>query len=213
MKAVCEYKAPIPVTKASAPTTWRTTSHLPRLGSARAASSINSFSHYFAHPDGSFGGLYGSRCTRFTTQPVCSLSAMTSRRHRPCQFHGNLHCSASHCYLSAMDEPNFIPMFNAYTWAATQRHQQSQLNSQPTCSSFHPLHRQLPLLAPQLVLIDRGLGITASSAPKGGVVYLVDQQQVLIDSGLVMRDRSGQLGSTQGIIPTIPSPERRPHRR
>ena len=91
------------------------------------------FLHYFAHPDGSFGGLYGSRCTRFYYPAgVLALGDDVPEAQALANFMETSIAQHRTVTLSAMDEPNFIPMFNAYTWAATQRHQQSQLNSQPT---------------------------------------------------------------------------------
>lgn len=164
------------------------------------------FLHYFAHPDGSFGGLYGSRCTRFYYPAgVLALSEVIPEAQALANYMETSIAQQRTVTLSAMDEPNLIPMFNAYAWAATQCHQQiqpnSQSNSQLVPSIYQATHRRwLPQAG---LLIDRGKRhYSLISTHKGGVVYhFVDQQQVRVDSGLVMRDRRGQLGSTQGNNP------------
>lgn len=78
------------------------------------------FLWHFAHPDGSFGGVYGSRHTRFffpagveylaTECPEAAALAAFMRRSIAAQ---------TTVILSVMDAPNLIPMFNAYAWAAS----------------------------------------------------------------------------------------------
>lgn len=164
------------------------------------------FLHYFAHPDGSFGGLYGSRCTRFYYPAgVLALGDEVPEAQALAHFMETSISKQRTVTLSAIDEPNLIPMFNAYAWAATQRHQQPLPNSQyipdsiPSLSS-NTYRRWFPEAG---LLIDQGpRHYSLISTHKGGVVYhFVDQQQARIDSGLVMRDRRGQLGSTQGSNP------------
>ncbi len=161
------------------------------------------FLHYFAHPDGSFGGLYGSRCTRFYYPAgVLALGEAIPEAQALASFMETSIAQQRTVTLSAMDEPNLIPMFNAYAWAATQCNQEGQLKSQPSperipATSKVSIRRWLPEAG---LLIDRGpRHYTLISTHKGGVVYhFVDQQQALIDAGLVMRDPRGRLGTTQG---------------
>jgi hypothetical protein len=78
------------------------------------------FLWHFAHPDGSFGGLYGSRNTRFFVPagvealaphvPEAAALARFMRRAVAC------HRTVT---LDVMDAPNLVPMFNTYCWAAS----------------------------------------------------------------------------------------------
>lgn len=74
---------------------------------------------HFAHPDGSFGGLYGSRNTRFYyPSGILSLTrdfdeaASLSRQMSSSIYQTKVPT------LSCIDEPNLIPMFNSYASAA-----------------------------------------------------------------------------------------------
>lgn len=164
------------------------------------------FLHYFAHPDGSFGGLYGSRCTRFYYPAgVLALSDAIPEAQALASFMETSIAQQRTVTLSAMDEPNLIPMFNAYAWAAAQRHQHQHPNSQPTpqpipATSPASIRRWFPEAG---LLIDRGpRHYSLISTHKGGVVYhFVDKQQARIDAGIVMHDPRGRLGSTQGSNP------------
>ena len=160
------------------------------------------FLWYFAHPDGSFGGLYGSRCTRFYYPAgIAALSDVIPEAAALNSYITASIAKQSVVTLSAMDEPNLIPMFNAYAWAATLRSgikSGSNNRSVPTlpCQS----HESLRLNFPQAGLwLDRGPShYTIVSAHKGGVVYhFRDGQEALIDAGVVVRDSNERYGSTQ----------------
>lgn len=158
------------------------------------------FLQHFAHPDGSFGGLYGSRCTRFYYPAgVLALAEAVPEAAALASFMEASIAEQRTVTLSAMDEPNLIPMFNAYAWAAAQRHQQPPASPQPipatAATNFRRWYPEAGLL------IDRGpTHSSIISTHKGGVVYHYadDQQAPLIDAGIVIRDPRGRLGSTQG---------------
>lgn len=164
------------------------------------------FLQYCAHPDGSFGGLYGSRCTRFYYPAgVMALGNAIPEAQALARFMESSISQQRTVTLSAMDEPNLIPMFNAYAWAATQRHNQP-------CRTLPSRSQHIPATSPATIrrllpeaglLIDRGpRHYSLISTHKGGVVYhFVDQKSVLIDAGLVMRGPRGRLGSTQSSHP------------
>ena len=160
------------------------------------------FLWHFAHPDGSFGGLYGSRCTRFYYPAgIEMLSEEIPEAAALASYMSASIAKQSVVTLSAMDEPNFIPMFNAYAWAATLQDEiksGSNNRSVPTlpCQSHEPL--RLNFLQAGL-WIDRGPShYTVVSAHKGGVVYHFRYgQATLIDAGVVVRDSRGRYGSTQ----------------
>jgi len=77
------------------------------------------FLWHFAHPDGSFGGLYGSRNTRFyfpagieaLASEIPEANALATFMRRSINRHTTV-------TLAAMDDSNLIPMFNSYCWAA-----------------------------------------------------------------------------------------------
>ena len=160
------------------------------------------FLWHFVHPDGSFGGLYGSRCTRFYYP--AGIEALSEEIPEAAAFASYMSASIANqsvVTLSAMDEPNLIPMFNAYAWAATlQDGIKSESNNRSLPALPCQSHEALRLNFPQAGLwIDRGPGhYTVISAHKGGVVYhFRDGQATLIDAGVVVRDSRGRYGSTQ----------------
>lgn len=73
------------------------------------------FLSHFAHPDGSFGGIYGSRCTRFYhpsgIQRVAEFDESALRLH-----HHMLESITNHkvATLASVDDSNLIPFFNTY---------------------------------------------------------------------------------------------------
>jgi len=161
------------------------------------------FLWHFAHPDGSFGGLYGSRCTRFyypagvlaLADEIPEAAALAAFMARSI---GNLRVVT----LSSIDEPNLIPTFNAYCWAAALVGRPEQ----PHPDSSLP---RLPALIPQVfrkrfeeagLLIDRGEEhYSIVALDKGGVVYhYASGEPPLIEAGVVVRNAKGHLGSTQG---------------
>jgi hypothetical protein len=100
--------------------------------------------------------------------------------------------------LSAIDEPNLIPMFNAYVLAAIiQKEKTHVLVGTVPAQSNQPFRKWFPEAG---ILIDRGLShYSIVSTNKGGVVYhFVENKQVLIDTGIVVSNSRGRLGSSQG---------------
>jgi len=160
------------------------------------------FLWHFAHPDGSFGGLYGSRCTRFYYPAgVLALGSDIPEAAALATFMANSISTHRVVTLSSIDEPNLIPTFNAFCWAAA-------LDIAPVL-----LHSATPLELPALVrkpmriyyeqagiLVDRGedhYSIVATR--KGGVVYHYSSgKPPVIDAGVVVRNAKGKLGSSQG---------------
>ena len=69
----------------------------------------------FAHPDGSFGGLYGSRCTRFYIPAgILALSRNNNKAFALSNFMAESIRTKKVITLSSIDEPNLIPIFNSY---------------------------------------------------------------------------------------------------
>ncbi len=77
------------------------------------------FLTYCAHPDGSFGGHYGSRNTRFYYPAgIAMLAASFDKADMLHAFMRKSIMDMTCVTLLSMDEPNLIPMFNAYVRAA-----------------------------------------------------------------------------------------------
>ncbi len=164
------------------------------------------FLWHFAHPDGSFGGLYGSRCTRFYYPGgIDALSAEVPEAEALASYMYESITKHRVVTLSSMDEPNLIPMFNAYTLAATLKDK----NKNKKISQYVPklpfeLSDPFRLNFPEAgLLIDRGPNYyTVISLHKGGVVYhFCDGQAKLIDAGVIVRDSKGRFGSSQSFNP------------
>ena len=163
------------------------------------------FLWYFAHPDGAFGGLYGSRCTRFY-YPAGILSLADQIPEAKALSEYMLHSIDRQqvVTISAVDEPNLIPMFNCYCWAAALAHRsssQSQEGNQTDLtlpsSSPKPFRKHFPEAG---LIVDRGKShYTVVSHHKGGVTYhFVGDELKVLDAGVVMKNSVGQLGSSQG---------------
>jgi hypothetical protein len=161
------------------------------------------------HPDGSFGGLYGSRCTRFYYPAgILALANEVPEAAALADFMASSISRRGVVNLSAIDEPNLVPMFNAYAWAASlqKEMERSTLNSFPSggkvpCISDEPFRVNFPQAG---LLIDRGINhYSVINVLKGGVVYHFREGTLaLIDAGVVIRDQKGRYGSTQALNPT-----------
>jgi hypothetical protein len=161
------------------------------------------FLWHFAHPDGSFGGVYGSRCTRFYYPAgIAALGDEIPEAKSLAMFMEKSILNKTVVTLSSMDEPNIVPMFNSYVWATVL--QKSNLLD-PTNDAYSPevpclLHKQMRKSFPEAgIVIDRGvMHYTIIGTHKGGVVYhFVKNRLALIDAGLVFRNRRKSNGSTQ----------------
>lgn len=158
------------------------------------------FIWHFAHPDGSFGGLYGSRYTRFYYPPGLEFLADEVPEARAlAAFLAESITNQRVVSLSAVDEPNLVPMFNAYCWAATllaaRSHSEEPLLELPAFSEIGRVSFQDAGL-----LIDGGARhYTIISVHKGGVLmHFKDQRCALSDAGVLVLSPGGSLGSSQG---------------
>jgi len=155
---------------------------------------------HFAHPDGSFGGIYGSRNTRFyypsgieaLSDEIPIAAALGSYMRKSIE-------NRNVVGLAAMDDSNLIPMFNSYCWAAAVVKENEQLPVLP-CQSQISLHKRWPEAG---LIIDRNKGhYTVISTHKGGVVYhYLNGIMETLDSGQVIRASNGVIYSTQGHSP------------
>ncbi|NCD09502.1 MAG: hypothetical protein EOL98_08760 [Negativicutes bacterium] len=158
---------------------------------------------HFAHPDGSFGGLYGSRNTRFYYP--CGVLALASESPHAASLANFMEQSIAKQRVvtcSSMDEPNLVPMFNAYCWAAQLslfRHENPKMASLPSQGQMS-FRRHFSEAG---IWVDKGVDhYTLINTHKGGVVtHFFRGVAVTIEAGVVIRNPSGQLGSTQAFNP------------
>lgn len=150
----------------------------------------------FAHPDGSFGGLYGSRCTRFYYPAGLEALAEDIPEAKALANYMRQSISCKRVVtLITMDPPNLIPMFNSYCWAATFSDNATQTLTVP--AQERQIWRKVFNHAG--LLVDSGENhYTIVSAAKGGVVvHYVDNKLKVSDGGVVIKNHSNCLGSTQ----------------
>ena len=96
-----------------------TNAHAPELALQPLLDKACEFLTYCAHPDGSFGGLYGSRNTRFLYPAGLEQLAQTSSHASAlAAFARQAHTDKTTVGLAAMDDPNLIPMFTSFCRAA-----------------------------------------------------------------------------------------------
>lgn len=155
------------------------------------------FLWHFAHPDGSFGGMYGSRCTRFYCPAGMELLADTiPEAGALASFMRKSVCRGRVVTLSTMDDSNLVPMFNAYCYSATLCNAEREESEMvlPSCRT-----KQDRTAFPHCgIFIDQDRDFyTIISTSKGGVVYhYVDGEQRIIDGGVVVQ-KNNVIGSTQ----------------
>lgn len=160
------------------------------------------FLWHFAHPDGSFGGVYGSRCTRFYyPSGILALANEIPEAAALAEFMEKSISTQSVVTLSSIDEPNLAPFFNSYCWAASmvvQNKQTVKMNFLPSLPSI--CSDPLRLIFNQAgIIIDRGPGYySIIGVGKGGVVYhFVEGRKTLINAGVVVTNKNGDIGSSQ----------------
>ena len=157
------------------------------------------FLSHFIHPDGSIGGIYASRNTRFfypagieyLSKNLPAAAAISSVMRGAIADHRTV-------VLSAMDAQNLVPMFNSYCWAASLYESNlcpdgSVLPSKST-TPFRRHFRESGLI------VDRGnRHYTVISTHKGGVIYHFKEGNAAaeIDSGAVGHDSAGHTYTSQ----------------
>lgn len=183
--------------------TYLADAHLrhPELNLSQPLGRSLEFLQNFAHPDGSFGGGYGARNTRFLVPgglealsgefPVAAALAVFAQRSV---------AGRRMVTLSAIDEPNLAPHFNAYCWAAATASAQQAEAEPPRLPYEHmePSRRQFPLAG--LLVDSTPQRYTIVSVSKGGYVASFDKPDghARIDAGVVGHAK-GRLYSTQAM--------------
>ncbi|MHB1220382.1 MAG: prenyltransferase/squalene oxidase repeat-containing protein [Gammaproteobacteria bacterium] len=171
----------------------------PDLGLLESLTKSIRFLSHFAHPDGSFGGVYGSRNTRFyypagielLRHDIKEAASLADFMQKSISMHTTV-------TLETMDEPNLIPMFNAYCIAAAS-YRENEVSSEPL-----PCHREnLGLVhfpkAGMIICGDKS-NYTIIATHKGGVCYSFpkdNKDMTKIDTGIVYQDAKGKLYSNQ----------------
>ncbi|HZZ80536.1 MAG TPA: hypothetical protein VFE62_18680 [Gemmataceae bacterium] len=155
------------------------------------------FLWHFAHPDGSFGGMYGSRNTRFYYP--AGLAALAPRLPEAAALSAYMLTSIRDhrtVTLDTMDAPNLIPMFNAYCWAATVEPAADALPLPCQQSDAFRLH----LLLAGLIVDNGPKHYTVISTHKGGICYhFAKSEHARIDLGTLARSVNGVLFSSQAF--------------
>lgn len=172
----------------------------PEWGVLEPLSSSIRFLWHFAHPDGTFGGVYGSRATRFYNP--AGMEALADEIPEALALADHMAQSIMHNHvvtLSSIDEPNLVPWFNSYAIAATIYEQRKQNCQVPmTVPCMEKQTRQISFKSAGL-LIDQGPEhYTIINTNKGGIVYHFQGNKLaLCDVGVVVRHKNGALASTQ----------------
>lgn len=158
------------------------------------------FLWHFAHPDGSFGGIYGSRCTRFYYPAgILALSDQITEASVLCSYMLDSIKKKRVITLSSIDEPNLTPTFNAYCWSAVLAQKKISKNIDiNTLPAFRDISFR-EYFSEAGLLIDKGEDYYSIIATgKGGVTYHFKKNKpVIINSGAIVKNRKGILGSNQ----------------
>lgn len=159
------------------------------------------FLWYFAHPDGSFGGLYGSRCTRFYfPSGILALAKQIPESKALSSFMQNSISLKKVVTLDCIDEPSLIPMFNSYVQAAETFSKNANIEEELVPPAL--LEKSFTKLFPSSGLfIDSGIShYTIIGLKKGGVVYhFINNKLNILDAGVVVKNKKGRLGSSQNL--------------
>lgn len=174
----------------------------PELNLAEPLQRSVEFLKFFAHPDGSFGGHYGSRNTRFYYPAGLECLGDTLSAARALSDFMLLSIKEMKTVvLEVMDEPNLIPMFNCYCWAAALFSARSKLEIDSSQKVVLP---SMDKVAFRRVFEDAGLVIDKGehhysivSWHKGGIVSHFNRQGSFVDAGVLARNESGVLYSSQ----------------
>ncbi len=160
----------------------------PDLGLSEILIKAIRFLCHFAHPDGSFGGIYGSRATLFYYPAgVEYLAAKSSEAFALSEFMHRSIANFNTVTLLSMDDENLIPMFNSYVWAA-ELFNNSKTNS---VNELYPLP-SIDVTVTSVDFPEAGIFIrgnkenyTVISIARGGVIasYTRDGKYSNLDSG------------------------------
>ncbi|KGF67323.1 hypothetical protein LL06_23235 [Hoeflea sp. BAL378] len=149
---------------------------------------------HFAHPDGSFGGIYGSRATRIYYPAAMELlaSRFAQAGALACWMRPAIARQAP-VTLSAIDTPNLPPVFNNYCQALAVA---PGVDPSVPPSPAEPGRHYLPEAG---LLADIGpTHHSVISTRKAVICHWRDAHMVLNDTGLVLKSASGKHLTSQG---------------
>ena len=158
------------------------------------------FLNHFAHPDGSFGGIYGSRCTRFYyPSGISFLSKEIEEAKELNKFLINSIYQKKIVTLSSIDEPNLIPMFNSYVCSACIEHENKNIHYSDINLPMNSKNISFKYFKDAGIIIDKGINhYTIISTHKGGVIYHFNKKNKLyINSGILLKNKKEKIGSNQ----------------
>ncbi len=168
---------------------------------SRSISRSVDFLSYFIHPDGSIGGLYGSRNTEvFYPGGLMLLSKENDLCARLIQEHKKSMDEGVHILPQDIDIGNFVPLLNSYAYAAL--FEDSTFSDESTVLLPHEriFDKQFP---------DAGIYIKSTSQyyailnyKKGGTIKIFDKKSGKLDvedGGLTGKLRNGIKFSTQSF--------------
>jgi len=156
------------------------------------------FLGYAAHPDGSFGGLYGSRNTRFIVPAgLEALAAEFPAAAALARFARRAIADRTVPTLATIDDQNLAPMFNSYCRALCSASAHSEHAAASLPHEGQDVWRHT--FPDAGLVIDKGSShYTIVSTKKGGVVYHFRGRDALLDAG-VAAAKNGELYTTQAF--------------
>lgn len=161
------------------------------------------FQQYFVHPNGSFGGYYGSRNTQFY-YPAAFHVLAKKIPEASAIAHKMEHSVAKQqtVTLCAIDMPNFAPLFNAYTIAATNKLKPLKKEKAPIlpCAQKEPFQQHFKKAG--LWIYGQKDSYTIVSTHKGGVFSHYEKKSNIqhINTGPLL-EQSGQYYGIQQYQP------------
>ena len=181
---------------------WELSGDQRLLASLRAAAG---FLAAIQHPDGSLGGVYASRNTRFCfpaafeiLAPQCEQSMAIAGRLRVAVRQGTA------IGLRAMDAWNFLPMLNNYMNA----HRATATSRLQPAASGTAIQGQRHFRDAGWLAVDRSRYRCIVAASKGGVVCAWPRtpaaQRSLVDAGYWARLANGRIIASQGLDRSSP---------
>lgn len=154
------------------------------------------FLTYAAHPDGSFGGCYGSRNTRFLLPGGIEMLAPKDKNASALSLFARDSISNNSCVtLDCIDPGNIVPFFNDYALAAKAK---KQLKNIENTNLPHETEQGVKWMPDSGLLIDSGKGYySIVNVKKGGsAVHFQQDNLMLYSPAIVAQDKKNNLYSS-----------------
>lgn len=168
------------------------------------------FLSHFVHPDGTIGGLYGSRNTEvFYPAGVIALS---SKIEEFSMMSKCLEPKEQHILPQNIDIGNYIPLLNSYAVAALYYESSSRCVEDSTKIPFFVLCSEKDFKKAGIFLISNNRYFAIINYKKGGVIKVFDKQTRkldLEDGGLFGRLENGTRFSSQQFDDNIDFKDRK----